>query len=472
MTYGLAFTEYASLMDATDRNIESHTLCAADGKCLSVNFQSLNVGPRHVVETCSCQVIRPSSDKIRGILASSRIPLINLGSLSTEMPECPVVEWDRQHSYIAFSHVWTDGLSSDSETGLPLCQLRNLREILLKVESSPLVWIDALCIPHKSTSRSHAIELMADVYKQSKAIIILDAGLRSRRLGQGSSTAELAVRLLTCDWMHCLWTLLKILFSSRAYVAFQDGVFDLQILRDNLKDVARYPIECVGYCTLLRLVRGDGTDGLTIGITQRLIASRNSSRPDDETLAIAPLFNLKAADLIGHEGQSRMAQFWRLLHEVPRIVIFLTCPRLDIQGFTWAPLSLMSTLGDVPMNHEYGFATVTSLGLRGTFFLYEFRTRRLLEDTASLIIDPKAQQFIAFKHKFNRTQTYPYQCDGIVMLEESTNALKRFAITVVTDPAQGFGARRYRYGRQLVLDFSPLPVSQDLSTHFPSIGKY
>ncbi len=474
MTYGLAFTEYASLLDATDGNVERHNRCADDAKCLGVNYLGTGAGPKHIANECHCQIIRPSSSQMNGIISNNKIPLIDLGSLSPLMSDCPVVEWDQQQNFIAFSHVWVDGLSSESEIGLPLCQLRNLQNVLFQVGPSSLIWVDALCIPHEPTIRNLAIDMMAEVYKRSTAIIILDAGLRSRPLGK-FSTAELAVRLLTCNWMQRLWTLPEILFSQRAFVAFQDGVIDLNILRSRLRQMARFPIECVGFCTLLRFVHEDGTEGLKIGEVQRLLASRNSSRPDDETLAIAPLLDLSAANLIGYEGQDRMVQFWRQLREVPRVVVLLVCPRLDVPGFTWAPQSLISTSGNVPMNQEYGSATVTQLGLRGTFFIYELKTRRILGNAASFIIDPKAQHFIAFrplKHKFDRAQTYPYPCDGIVLLEESRNALKRSAITVITDPALGSSIVRYKYGRQIVLDFSPLPVSQELSANFSSIGKY
>lgn len=475
MTCGLVFTEYASLLDATDGNFESHHRCSPNGKCLGANVSCTEVGPKHLIDGCHCQMIKPSSDQVNGIISNNNIPLISLGSLSPTMTECSVVGWDRQQRYIAFSHVWVDGLSSDSEIGLPLCQLRNLQDVLHQVGPSALIWIDALCVPHEPTFRNLAVAMMAEVYRQSTAVVILDAGLRSRPLGSESSTAELAVRLLTCNWMQRLWTLPEILFSPRAFVAFQDGVFDLKILTGRLGKTARYPVECVGFCNLLRLVHGDGTEGFTIDRIQRLLAYRNSSRLDDETLAIAPLLGLSAADLISYESQDRMAQFWRLVREVPRIVILLTCPRLNVPGFTWAPQSLMSTSGDVAMNQEYRSATITHSGLRGTFFIYKFQIQRLLQDTSSFIIDTEARQFIAFKpleHKFNLAQTYPYSCDGIVMLEEHRNALKRSGITVIIDPVPGSSTVRYKYGRQVVLDFSPLSVFQELSADFSATGKY
>lgn len=429
MTYGLAFTEYASLLDATDGNVERHNRCTNDARCLGVNYLGTGAGPKHIADECHCQTIRPSSGQINGIISDNKIPLIDLSSLSQLMSECPVVEWDRRQNFVAFSHVWVDGLSSGSEVGLPLCQLRKLQDILFQVGSNSLIWLDALCVPHQPTIRNLAIGMMAEICKRSTAIIILDAGLRSRPLGKFSA-AELAVRLLTCNWMQRLWTLPEILFSRRAFVAFHDGVIDFNILRGRHGQMAKFLIECVGFCTLRRFVHVDGTEGLKIGEVQQLLASRNSSRPDDETLAVAPLLSLSAANLISHEGQDRMAQFWRQLREIPRVVILLVCPRLDVPGFTWAPQSLVSTSGNISMNQEYGNATVTQLGLQGTFFIYELKTRIILGNAATFIIDPKAQHFIAFKplkHKFDRAQTYPYPCDGIMLLEERRNALKRSA---------------------------------------------
>lgn len=88
-----------------------------------------------------------------------------------------------EEGFAALSHVWSQGLGSDVEN-------RGLRKSLLdqvfaKVEPLGVEWIwtDSLAIPggnralssHELALKSHLINAMADIYRNAKYVVILDA---------------------------------------------------------------------------------------------------------------------------------------------------------------------------------------------------------------------------------------------------------------------------------------------------------
>lgn len=88
-----------------------------------------------------------------------------------------------EEGYAALSHVWSQGLGSDLEN-------RGLRKSLLDqvfAKLEPLgvdwIWTDSLAIPggsrtltaHEVALKSHLINVMADIYRNAKHVIIFDA---------------------------------------------------------------------------------------------------------------------------------------------------------------------------------------------------------------------------------------------------------------------------------------------------------
>ena len=47
----------------------------------------------------------------------------DIGCVGTPLP---IKQWEKGSTYVAFSHVWVDGLGSDTERGLPSCQISAL----------------------------------------------------------------------------------------------------------------------------------------------------------------------------------------------------------------------------------------------------------------------------------------------------------------------------------------------------------
>jgi hypothetical protein len=80
--------------------------------------------------------------------------------------------------FVAFSHVWSDGLGSVTERGLPRCQVVGLSKIAKAISGSTLFWIDALCVPKDPATRTAVITKMASTYNSASVTLVLDAGIR------------------------------------------------------------------------------------------------------------------------------------------------------------------------------------------------------------------------------------------------------------------------------------------------------
>ena len=312
-------------------------------------------------------------------------PLVELSDWVTSPDEIgcvgtplPIKQWEKGSAYVAFSHVWIDGLGSDTERGLPSCQISALQGYAAKVAGTSLIWIDALCIPLDPSYRKKAIQMMFDIYKQSSTAIVLDAGLRSYNLSLESSAREVGIRLPTCVWMHRLCTLPECLLPPDVYIVFEREICSLEELLLKVLEDRQFPIEYTITRVLSTFMSFKGDKKIPLGAIQNVLSGRDTSKLDDETLAIGPLLDLSISKLLDLTGEERVAEFWSIVKVVNRLEVFLICPRLAKPGFRWAPKSMMSSQGSLSMDglpEEQGWhsAIVTEKGLRGTYFTYLLR---------------------------------------------------------------------------------------------------
>lgn len=346
---GLAFTEYASVMeptagiiDPTDTELtidEIHQRCKG-GRCLwwSVNISTARA--KHITPDCACPLISPPLGPVLDMLERGHVPLIDLSKLlgSEDQRSSCVVEWKERYTYLTVSHVWADGLIGDTERGLPTCQLLKLERHRSQLIGSPLIWIDGLCIPGEPTAKRKAIDSMADIYGNSTATLVYDAGLQSMFYNLRSSSSALALRFFTSAWIHRLWTLQECVLAKNVFVAFKDYIGSLHDAARTLQTNSIYPIEYRCWSDLVKYRIHTSSEPPTIGAVQRFVARRHCTEPNDEPFAVAPLLRIQASDLHQDSHEKRMVKFWQLIGKVPFNTIFLSCPRLEIRGFTWAPL--------------------------------------------------------------------------------------------------------------------------------------
>ena len=142
-------------------------------------------------------------------------------------------------------------------------------------------------------------------------------------------------------------------------------------------------------------------EGLNIGMVQLLISHRNSSHPINEPLTIDPMLAINEAGmatLVPWTGEDRVVQFWKLIGRVLWNILFVSCPKLRQENFTWAPQSLMA-IRESPSLDSWPDAltsTVTEEALHGTFLIYELDSKIYVTETKSHIrvVDSTRRQTI------------------------------------------------------------------------------
>lgn len=128
------------------------------------------------MDGCHCEMISPPlsdvDDALRDwtILVMSGPGLLKLNSVPMVQAYSP----DRPLEFVAFFHVWSDGLGSTTEAGIPKCQVEFLMETSLQAAGTPMFWIDSLCVPKIRETRILVISMMSETYRAASATVVLD----------------------------------------------------------------------------------------------------------------------------------------------------------------------------------------------------------------------------------------------------------------------------------------------------------
>ena len=363
---GLPFIAYASHSTPTNTRIKL--------------LEPKDYAPLHRSPECQCAFIQPPLLDVTRHLAEGRVPVMVLDGDRLTVWDSLDVE------YASISHVWADGLGSTAEVGLPTCQVTHIASLARRLVRSRAFWLDALCIPKEETSRKHAIALMAQTYKNAAKVLVMDGGIQTQ-CSLTSPKEECILRIATSGWMQRIWTLPEGMLARELYFEVSDGLIDvthfngpsfhlarmcIPLLRRRPQDlpkleyhsVLRDPPRC-SYRDMIALLR-----------------HRKASEPSDESLAIAGLLGIDAAELVAiSDGDVRMRILLIRCGTLPRCVaVYGWCSRrLDIPNFRWAPSSITDVLwqGD----EDQSFATCTETGLFARYTVISFPVvdmRRLL----------------------------------------------------------------------------------------------
>ncbi|KAL9059241.1 MAG: hypothetical protein Q9162_001278 [Coniocarpon cinnabarinum] len=366
------------MVHASPDRFEDHSPCSRT----TCQFErSPDFGPSHT-ETCaeaSCPPNRPDFDDIAAAIEGGRIPLLQLeqaGKSSDLRLKVVSVQDLTTVRYYAFSHVWRYGLGSDTERGLPNCQVQSLWDIMCKPlfsadqedatvrrSRSPLFWIDALCIPQSPELRQTAIRSINTIFRASEGVIVID---------------KIFLKLSgITPFEHRLWTWLESVLARVLFIILSDDIWILpgryfikdasqptgqrqkRILRAYVKQ--EFP-KCIH--NPLSLVHTELTNGnrLRAGLlTQVLkesnedksepvrlvrlteeIEARATSRATDEAFILAAAHNMDLAQFVNEPTARRMQLFYESLGHVPTFWLFRGSPTIPHEPFTWAPVTLMS----------------------------------------------------------------------------------------------------------------------------------
>jgi hypothetical protein len=379
--YGPSVAMYATLLHPMEQPDVRHDHCNR-AQCVAYNVDVSTYSPKHVHQPCSCERVIPPPKDVYDILHSGSFPILDGESIiaDAQQGELIVRRHNQDMEYLAFSHVWSDGLGSVTEKGLPRCQVVYLTHLCKAITGSNLFWIDGLCVPSDAKTRTAAIHLMAATYAKASTTLVLDYSLR--QCSSSATIEEIALRILSSVWLRRLWTLQEGALASNLVFLLRDAFLPLpHLLSQIFVSGFSGPISAALLSELSGFNRKlYATKAAHINHVQRLMGYRTSSRVDDETLAIAPLFHIDVKSLTPHNGEARKMVFWKALKAAPTDVIFSDAPRLTTPGFRWAPRTLMR--GDANIFGP-GVGQITERGLLGEFAVLDLEERSTVEKNKS-----------------------------------------------------------------------------------------
>ncbi|TQW00868.1 HET domain-containing protein [Cordyceps javanica] len=345
--------------------------------CRAFQIDIAKYKPNHVTQGCQCDDVHIDETELGQILRGTDfypVLKIDTGPDGTGPVSITLERYEPGVNYVALSHVWADGLGNPRANALPTCQVIRMANAVAELnrtmndsddpQSEYRIWVDTICCPVELEGKAIALERIADVYKNSAHVLILDSSLTCLNTTT-SDLAEMLLRTFSCSaWMRRLWTLQEAILPKSLCIQFQDkaasasdlmrdlylaGMNDMRFLRiwHDLLNEYNY-IQNFDQAS-----RGldDSYHKPQLVILQRSIHFRTVSVQSDEPLCIAVLMNLQIEGLtLMTDGQQRMARVWSALAEaldgISTSLVFYLEETLSMKGWRWAPKSLLGSLGE------------------------------------------------------------------------------------------------------------------------------
>jgi hypothetical protein len=432
---------------------EGHDRCVS-GECARNNVDTGTYKMLHCTPTCQCEIIRPDLQDVLCTIDDDRIPTMTLhddhGVLRIEVSRTQPGIGER---YVAFSHVWVDGLGSNTEHGIYECQARRLAALAEQASGVGVPWwIDSLCVPDSELHRQKSIRQLRDVYTHATKVLVIDKTIGQCR---SDSTAEdLLWAVVSSPWMQRLWTYQESFLAASIVVQLSDSLLELDssaLPRSTLPATVQ-----VVWTALIYLIAGLRPDqsqqaGRKTNLGQVLTAVnwRSTSKRSDETRAVAGLLDIDPMLLTGTSAEDRMKVFLRMVRYMPHDIIFFDGPKLSSAPYRWAPATLMArstVMVDPSPDQQRAECTVDGLcGLQCILMLSD--TQRGADDTAydvfetsektvySIYWDPESQNVPA---AFNAAIVRPIEDDRYLKpeLEQVVEAVAVLRTPDTTDTGE------------------------------------
>ncbi|KAJ5374177.1 hypothetical protein N7517_006183 [Penicillium concentricum] len=397
-TFTSASAYYASQMERPPSAVQrDHGECTRK-LCVARQINEATYRTAHTKAECDCRHLGPAMEEVVAIIASGGVPLLSI--TPTKKEPYLKVEVERYFGlkrYVAFSHVWSDGLGNATANTLPTCQLLRIRdlldELLSGIRSVDLVnrlafgalwkkklhgpsisfWMDTICIPvapEHHELRSKAIKGMKAVYERAFRVLVLDSDI------QECSTrgyTQSFMRIQMSAWMRRLWTLNEGVLANRLCVKYADGILDVHAVSESYKKQVRTAglspflnsygtpmrdADCFGWkfrllranvlrdpdpkiVSTVRIIEGGSTtaeEKRCYAIMEAFSASfhRSTSKLTDEMLCFASLIGWDTSLLKGIPFEDHMHAFLSTESQLPQGMLFLAGPRMRQPGWRWA----------------------------------------------------------------------------------------------------------------------------------------
>ncbi|KAI1113982.1 hypothetical protein F5Y14DRAFT_441560 [Nemania sp. NC0429] len=441
-TVSVSSLEYAFLQGPT-KDSKDHGDCSTE-TCANYVVDEKTYNAKHVLSCqseeasprTSCQHSRPSLEEVKKFILGGEIPVITVAAGSHSGCVEVKVHSSSDVPYIAISHVWADGLGSTTETGLPTCQLHRLASLVSRIRPGAAFWTDGLCIPKADDARKKAIGMMARTYSEAAAVLMLDSGLQLCHSTQPPDVKVL--RVLTAGWMRRLWTLQEAVLAKELYLVFADTPLLLENIIPRPSDMLLFPHLTDLASELFRLTKLSKYDSYAIGDVARSLRWRTTSRPSDETLAIASLLGSHASSLVDLKPEDRMIRLIQDIKEFPRNVLFLSGAKLQVPGFRWAMASFMASHGGsgrgLMLSTQTPDAIQTGRGLKSVYYALIFPRRTFEAGKGWKLKSQKTDDLYEVRDLPSRASSYTYTCDMLLLLERVPNGSASICVAALRCP--------------------------------------
>ncbi|KIX02571.1 uncharacterized protein Z518_08512 [Rhinocladiella mackenziei CBS 650.93] len=354
-----------------------HKTCTA-ARCQRNDVELSTYKQEHETPECNCHFLKPSLKDVFDIFNAHKIPVVQFIQDGGSLRLGAVDPHDSKADYVAFSHVWADGLGSSTELGLPACQIARLHQLASqRLTYDAYFWIDGLCVPSKEPYRGKAIELMKATYANATGVIVVDKGMRS--LSVSAPSLEIGWTVFASGWFGRLWTYQEGFLPAWVDLELKDGLFDLYGLIQGLyrlyydSNVSPFPTVFVrDLLAVLQKARPLDRQAKHRPKVRKLVdifnafTRRRTSRPDDQLLVMGLLLDVDVRDLMELNGQERWIHFYLSLREIPWTVLFDKRPKIECRPFRWAPASWISPGQDVWLHYDEGLGMISKDGLSVT----------------------------------------------------------------------------------------------------------
>ncbi|MCJ1249173.1 hypothetical protein MMC30_006396 [Trapelia coarctata] len=445
----MSTVEYACLLlpPSAESSRAVHDHCD-DHTCRANQVGLSGFRTRHAGDGCTCTWSGLSITEIRDTLAADMYFLVDASNFLQPdgTRRLSLVPFTEGMSYVAFSHVWAHGVGSDAEDGLPSCRIQRLLTMVQltvdQLESnsqSLLFWIDSLCIPRDEKHKRKSIGMMASIYSNASAVIVLDSMLQ--KISYLHQPVEsLTLYLLMSDWNRRLWTLQEALIATKVCVVFQDQVVDFGQLFAAAYVAVPTPVTFDCMTDIARMLTGSKK----IASLARMIRHRATSNMSDEPLIMSTLLGLDTASIAQLDGEDRMCQVWLSLGTVSRSVLFTAEPKILRPGFRWAPSTFVFPEGGsgIPPYDPLD-ADILPGGLRAKFLVLDFPARQSLEYSTAVFYVFETPNYRFLLHR--RTVSYDIVCDSIALKWDPKELEYTPAVALVREDDEGGEVPRYRY---------------------------
>ncbi|XWW93971.1 hypothetical protein V2A60_001910 [Cordyceps javanica] len=203
--------------------------------CRAFQIDIAKYKPNHVTQGCHCDDVHIDETELGQILRGTDfypVLKIDTGPDGTGPVSITLERYEPGVNYVALSHVWADGLGNPRANALPTCQVIRMANAVAELnrtmndsddpQSEYRIWVDTICCPVELEGKAIALERIADVYKNSAHVLILDSSLTCLNTTT-SDLAEMLLRTFSCSaWMRRLWTLQEAILPKSLCIQFQD----------------------------------------------------------------------------------------------------------------------------------------------------------------------------------------------------------------------------------------------------------